>query len=119
MVYSPNSDTLVPFLMSIGGGFFVGIILGYFTKKIIKILMFVAGGSAALLLYLQQQQIVSINLDKLEESSIFVFTTMLSSFNKANQIGDTASLGLPMAGGSFGWICNRFDERITKEVIRA
>ena len=61
--------------------------------------MFVAGGMTAFLLYLQQQEIVSINLDKLEESSNFIFTSILSSFNNVSQIGDTASLGLPMAGG--------------------
>ena len=86
-------------MTSIGGSFFLGAIIGYFAKKIIKILMFVAGGMAAFLLYLQQQQIISINLDKLEESSNFIFTSILSSFNNATQIGDTTSLGIPMVGG--------------------
>ena len=86
-------------MTSIGGSFFLGAIIGYFAKKIIKILMFVAGGMAAFLLYLQQQQIISINLDKLEESSNFIFTSILSSFNNVTQIGDTTSLGIPMVGG--------------------
>jgi uncharacterized membrane protein (Fun14 family) len=86
-------------MTSIGGSFLLGAIIGYFAKKIIKILMFVAGGIAAFLLYLQQQEIISINLDKLEESSNFIFTSILSSFNHVTQIGDTTSLGIPMAGG--------------------
>ena len=86
-------------MTSMGGSFFLGAIIGYFAKKIIKILMLVAGGVAAFLLYLQHQQIISINLDKLEESSKFIFTFMLSSFNNVTQIGDTTSLGIPMAGG--------------------
>jgi uncharacterized membrane protein (Fun14 family) len=51
-------------ITSIGRGFLLGAIIGYFAKKIIKILMFVAGGTAAFLLYLQQEQIISINLEK-------------------------------------------------------
>jgi uncharacterized membrane protein (Fun14 family) len=86
-------------MTSIGGGFILGAIVGYFAKKIIKILMFVAGGVVAFLLYLQQQQIISINLDKLEGSSNSILTSILSSFNNVTQIGDTTSLGIPMAGG--------------------
>jgi uncharacterized membrane protein (Fun14 family) len=51
-------ESLIPTAASIGGGFFIGILLGYFVKKAIKILMFVAGGIVGLLLYLQQQQII-------------------------------------------------------------
>ena len=47
-------ESLIPTGVSIGGGFFIGILLGYFVKKIIKILMFAAGGIFGLLLYLQQ-----------------------------------------------------------------
>jgi uncharacterized membrane protein (Fun14 family) len=93
------SESVIPTITSIGGGFFSGIMIGYFLKKIIKILMFAAGGIAALLLYLQQQQIISINLDKLEESSNFILTSILSSFNNVSQIGDATSLGIPMVGG--------------------
>jgi uncharacterized membrane protein (Fun14 family) len=39
-----NAESLIPTITSIGGGLFAGIILGYFLKKIIKILMFTAGG---------------------------------------------------------------------------
>lgn len=92
-------EGILPAMTSIGGGFLLGAIIGYFAKKIIKILMFIAGGIAAFLLYLQQQQIISVNLDKLEESSNFIFISILSSFNNVTQIGDTSSLGIPMAGG--------------------
>ena len=94
-----NLETVVPIVTSMGGGFFIGIIIGYFAKKIIKILIFLAGGIAALLLYLGQQQIISINLGKLEESSTFIFTSMLSSFNYVTQFGDSIFLGIPMVGG--------------------
>jgi uncharacterized membrane protein (Fun14 family) len=56
-------ESLIPTAASISGGFFIGILLGYFVKKIIKIIMFIAGGMLGLLLYLQQQEIISINFE--------------------------------------------------------
>jgi len=94
-----NFESLIPIATSIGGGFFIGIILGYFLKKIIKILMFVAGGIVALLLYLQQQQVVSVNVEKMEASSTFIFNLVASSFDKMTQTGDVSTLGIPLAGG--------------------
>ena len=94
-----NFESLIPIATSIGGGFFIGIILGYFLKKIIKILMFVAGGIVALLLYLQQQQVVSVNVEKMGASSTFIFNLVASSFDKMTQSGDMATLGIPLAGG--------------------
>jgi uncharacterized membrane protein (Fun14 family) len=93
-----NAESLIPIATSVGGGFFIGILLGYFVKKIIKILLFVAGGIVGLL-YLQQQQIISVNLEKLEESSTFIFTSLASSFDNITQFGDATSLGIPLTGG--------------------
>jgi len=92
-----NPENLIPIATSIGGGFFIGILLGYFIKKIMKIVMFVAGGIVGLLLYLQQQQIISVNIERLEGSSTFILTTLSSSFDKMTQIGDVSSLGIPLA----------------------
>jgi len=92
-----NFDNLIPVATSVGGGFFIGILLGYFVKKVIKVLMFVAGGIVGLLLYLQQQQIISVNIERLEGSSTFILTTLSSSFDKMTQIGDMSSLGIPLA----------------------
>ena len=93
------SETIITTLTSIGGGFFTGIILGYFLKKIIKILMFVTGGIVALLLYLQQQQVISVDVEKMEASSTFIFNSVTSSFDKMTQTGDMAILGIPLAAG--------------------
>jgi len=92
-----SPENLFPTAASIGGGFFAGLLLGYFVKKVIKILMFVAGGIVGLLLYLQQQQIISVNAERLEGSSTFILTTLSSSFDKMTQIGDMSSLGIPLA----------------------
>lgn len=94
-----NPENLIPNITSIGGGFFIGVLLGYFIKKIIKILMFVAGGMVCLLLYLQQQQIISVNPERLEALSAFIFASISSSLEKVTLIGDTSYLGIPLVGG--------------------
>jgi len=43
-------------MTSIGGGFLLGAIIGYFAKKVIKILMLPAGGIAALLFLLNNSK---------------------------------------------------------------
>jgi uncharacterized membrane protein (Fun14 family) len=91
-----NAENLIPTATSIGGGFFIGVMLGYFVKKIIEILMFFAGGIVGLLLYLHQQQIISINMERLEDSTTFIFTALTSTFEKVTQIGDARSLGIPL-----------------------
>jgi uncharacterized membrane protein (Fun14 family) len=92
-----NFDNLIPVATSIGGGFFIGLVLGYFVKKIVKILMFVAGGIVGLLLYLQQQQIISLNMEKLETSSTAILTSFASTFDKMTQVGDFTSIGIPLS----------------------
>jgi len=94
-----NIENLIPTVTSVSGGFFIGITLGYFLIKIIKILMFVAGGIVALLLYLQQQQVISVDVYKMEASSTFIFNSLASSFDKMTQTSDLTTLGFPLAGG--------------------
>ena len=95
-----NTENLIPTIASMGGGFFIGIMLGYFVKKIVKILMFVAGGIVGLLLYLQQQLIISVNMEKLETSSTAILTSLASSFDKMTQVGDFTSIGIPLLAKS-------------------
>ena len=91
-----NAEDLIPFATSVGGGFFIGVLLGYFVKKIIKIVMFVTGGIVGLLLYLQQQQIISVNMEKFETSSTTILTLLASTFDKMTQVGDFTSIGIPL-----------------------
>ena len=94
-----NAESLIPTVTSIGGGFFIGVMLGYFVKKVIKILMFVVGGLVGLLLYLQQQQVISVNIEKLQDSFTLILNSMFSSFHNITQVGDSISLGIPLTGG--------------------
>jgi len=91
-----NAENLIPIATSVGGGFFIGLVLGYFVKKMVKIFMFIAGGIVGLLLYLQQQQIISINIEKLETSSTAILTSLTSTFDKMMQVGDYTSIGIPL-----------------------
>jgi len=89
-------ENIIPAATSIGGGFFIGVLLGYFVKKIIKIIVFISGGIVGLLLYLQYQQIISVNIDRLQDSSTFTLASIVSSIDTMGQIGNVSSLGIPL-----------------------
>ena len=50
---------------TLGGGFFVGILIGYALKKVIKLVAVIVGLFLAGLAYLQYNQIANINWNKL------------------------------------------------------
>jgi uncharacterized membrane protein (Fun14 family) len=80
-------------IVTVGGGFFGGILIGYALKKIIKIAAIIAGFFLAALAYLQYQQIASINWDKLQAISDDTLTTLA---NATQQIpGFDGSSGAP------------------------
>jgi uncharacterized membrane protein (Fun14 family) len=100
-----NLESLIPTVTSIGGGFFIGILLGYFVKRVIKILMFFAGGIVGLLIYLEYQQIISVNLDRLESSTTYIITSVVSSLDNMTQGTGLTSLGIPLTASiSTGFI---------------
>ena len=55
--------------VTIGGGFFGGLLIGFALKKVVKILAIVVGLFFAGLAYLQYQHIVNIDWSKLQETS--------------------------------------------------
>ena len=52
--------------VTVRGGFFGGILIGYALKKIIKLVAIIAGCFLAALAYLQYQQIASLNCDRVQ-----------------------------------------------------
>ena len=62
-----NMENISSIGVTIGGGFFAGILIGYALKKVVKLVAVVAGLFFAGLAYLQYQQIVNINWNKLQE----------------------------------------------------
>src|ERR671918_534543 len=90
--------------VTLGGGFFGGILIGYALKKIIKIVAIIAGFFLAALAYLQYQQIANINWDKLQaisEDTLANATQQIPGFdgngNPPKELIMT-NLGIPLTG---------------------
>ncbi len=56
--------------------FFVGVLIGYALKKVIKLAAVIAGLFLAGLAYLQSQQIANINWNRLQQISEGAITTL-------------------------------------------
>jgi uncharacterized membrane protein (Fun14 family) len=87
-----------PIAATVGGGFFVGILVGYASKKIIKMLAIVVGLSLAGLAYLQYQQIAFINWKKLEGTIAALTSTTNSDINDNSHVIAAAlsNFGIPV-----------------------
>jgi uncharacterized membrane protein (Fun14 family) len=68
-------DNISSYATTIGGGFFVGVLIGYALKKVIKLLAAIVGLFLAGLAYLQYHQIANINWNKLQTVSEGAVTT--------------------------------------------
>jgi uncharacterized membrane protein (Fun14 family) len=62
-------ESFGPTAAAMGSGFFIGILIGYALKKVIKLLAVIVGLFLAGLAYLQSQQIANINWNKLQTVS--------------------------------------------------
>ena len=93
--------------VTLGGGFFGGILIGYALKKIIKIVAIIAGFFLATLAYLQYQQIASLNWGKLQAISEDTLTTLANAtqqipgfdgYGNAPTELVMTNLGIPLTG---------------------
>ncbi|MDF2768274.1 MAG: superfamily-containing protein [Nitrososphaeraceae archaeon] len=102
-------ESFGPTAATMGGGFFVGVLIGYALKKVIKLLAVIVGLFLAGLAYLQYHQIVNINWNKLQTVSEGAITTLsntivqLPAFGYTSDQAATASLamtsfGIPLTG---------------------
>jgi uncharacterized membrane protein (Fun14 family) len=90
-------------VMTLGGGFFGGILIGYALKKIIKILSIVVGLFLAGLAYLQSQEIAKINWDKLQSVSQGAISNLANATTQiSNNIGGNDHAAAAMAMANFG-----------------
>ena len=64
-----NIESFAPTAATMGGGFFVGLLIGYAIKKVIKLLAVIVGLFLAGLAYLQYHQIANINWNKHQQVS--------------------------------------------------
>jgi uncharacterized membrane protein (Fun14 family) len=69
-------DNIGSYTATMDGGFFVGLLIGYALKKVIKIVAVIAGLFFAGLAYLQYHQIPNINWNKLQHMSEGAITTL-------------------------------------------
>jgi uncharacterized membrane protein (Fun14 family) len=69
-------ESFGPTAATLGGGFFVGLLIGYAIKKIIKIVAAIVGLFLAGLAYLQYHQITNINWNKVQTVSEDAITTL-------------------------------------------
>jgi uncharacterized membrane protein (Fun14 family) len=90
-------DNISSYAATLGGGFFVGIVIGYAVKKVIKIVAVIVGLFLAGLAYLQSQQIANINWNKLQQVSEGAITTLS---NLTMQITDSTGDGHAVATAS-------------------
>jgi uncharacterized membrane protein (Fun14 family) len=84
---------------SVGLGGITGFLLGYFIRKIIKIILFAVGGLLALLMYLQYQGLITVNMAKIENYTDGIVNTLLlsnsESWNHIFPLG-AGNLGFPL-----------------------
>ena len=101
-----------PTAATMGGVFFIGVIIGYALKKVIKISAVIVGLFLAGLAYLQSQEIANINWNKLQQMSEGAITTLANLSTQIPGISGTAdshaaattaslamtSFGIPLTG---------------------
>ena len=100
-----NTAGFSSLVVTIGVGFFAGILIGYALKKVVKIVAIVFGLFFAGLAYLQYQQIVAINWNKVPQLSQNVVTTLANAttqipgFNSSHPADIAMSnFGIPLTG---------------------
>src|SRR5438132_703672 len=92
---------LMPFLGTIGGGFFIGLLAGYAIKKIFKIVAVIIGLFIAALAYLEYQRIIQVDwtsIQALSQSGIIWLTNAVTHITYFH--GISASNLIPMSSST-------------------
>jgi uncharacterized membrane protein (Fun14 family) len=90
-------DGLGPIVATIGFGGIAGFFLGYFVKKLVKIIAFIVGGILTLLLYLQTQEIITINITKLQTYTDGIINWITSSGAQIPAMATMDHLSIPLS----------------------
>jgi uncharacterized membrane protein (Fun14 family) len=77
MEYKMNQEFILN-MTTIGGGFLIGMLTGYFLRKVLRLVMFALGGVFSLAMYLQYQGLITINLDKIQNYIDKIASTYLT-----------------------------------------
>src|SRR5215212_1831797 len=100
-------ETFGPTAVTLSGGFFVGILIGYALKKVIKIAAIIVGLFLAGLAYLQYHHIANVNWNKLQQISEGTISTLVNLTMQIPGIssgsnGDIHAAASSLAMTSFG-----------------
>ncbi len=92
---------------TVGGGFVVGVLVGYAVKKVLKLIAVVAGLFLAGLAYLEYQHIFNINWSKLDIASHNTLSTITNAMTQVQGLDSGTShsaalaltnVGIPLTG---------------------
>ena len=125
-------ETFGPTAATFGGGFFVGVLIGYALKKVIKIAAVIVGLFLAGLAYLQYNQIANIKWNKLQQVSEDAITTIsnairqipgISGGNGDGHVATASSLamtsfGIALTGSESVGFSIEFIKSLTRERIQ-
>src|SRR5215208_6698972 len=81
-------ESFGPAAATLGAGFFVGVLIGYALKKVIKMVAVIVGLFLAGLAYLQYHQIANINWNKLQTVSEGTIITISNAIIQIQSSGD-------------------------------
>jgi uncharacterized membrane protein (Fun14 family) len=103
-------ESFGPTAATLGGGFFVGVLIGYALKKVIKLVAVLVGLFLAGLAYLQYHQIANINWNKLQTVAEGAITTLA---NLSTQIPGIGSIDSSHAAAAASFAMTNFGIPLT------
>ena len=80
-----------PTAATMGGGFFMGVLIGYALKKVIKLIAIISRLFLAGLAYLQYHHIANINWNKVQQISEDAITTLSNAITQITGYKDKLS----------------------------
>ncbi len=97
-----NTENFVSSGATIGGGLFIGLLVGYALKKVVKLVAVVVGLFFAGIAYLQYEEVVTVNWSKLQAASQNIVSTIANATTQIPGFGSdhhtAANLGIPLTG---------------------
>jgi uncharacterized membrane protein (Fun14 family) len=100
-----NIENIYPIAATSSVSFFASFLIGYFIKKVVKILMCALGGILSLLICLHFQGIIDVNikLDKFQSLAETIINTVTTNataalLNNNNPLFIESNLGIPISG---------------------
>lgn len=91
-------ETFYPLLSQLGFGGILGFVIGYASKKLLKILMVFIGLFFMSLLYLSYMGFIQINYDKISQSVEGFLKSLFSLFSGGLSLPAFLSINIPFVG---------------------